>query len=340
MNLLRKILILALLSGSLATGQAQNPNIGASPLADLEAEKAVTVEGLKTDTEFLSGYLCKGRGASQTGATEAALWVQRQFNNLDLMQMGAGYAQTFTAGGHVCRNIIGMLPARYVSRFSHPRYIIITAHYDNLGVIGGKTYPGADSNASGVVAMTALARMFKNLSDMGGGLQQTIIFAALDGKQLSMAGAQDLWSRVALGRLIDPMTGSPVKASDISAMVNIDIIGGTSSPISSYRDDYLILLGGGKYNGLLQSINIHNNINLELGLDYYGSKGFTDMFLNRVSDQKVFREKGVYAVMFTSGITMDTNRDTDTADKLNYRIMEKRIRLIFHWVERLMYLKR
>ena len=127
---------------------------------------------------------------------------------------------------------------------------------------------------------------------------------------------------------------------DVLVGINLDILGGISSPLTKGRDDYLILLGGGKYNGLLQTTNNLKGIGLELGLDYYGSKGFTDLFLNRVSDQRPFREHGVYAVMFTSGITMDTNRESDTPDKIDYRVLKKRTELIFRWTEQMLYLKR
>ena len=38
--------------------------------------------------------------------------------------------------------------------------ILITAHYDHLGVRNGQVYPGANDNASGTVAVMELARLF------------------------------------------------------------------------------------------------------------------------------------------------------------------------------------
>ena len=309
-------------------------------MSDLAVEKFISEEALRTDIAFLSGEFCQGRGASQAGLAEAGMWAVRQFKTARLMPMDGTLCQTFIAGGHVCHNVVGMIPARIPSYLSNGSYVIIMAHYDNLGILDGKTYPGADSNASGVAVMNRLIRLMRYLSENGSGLPQNIIFAALDGKQLSLAGAQDLWSRIALGRLHDPVTGKAVRARDISTVVNLDILGGTSSPLTKGRDDYLILLGGGKHNGLLQTTNLTKGIGLELGLDYYGSKGFTDLFLNRVSDQRPFRENGVYAVLFTSGITMDTNRESDTPDKISFPVLRKRTELIFRWIEQMLYLKR
>lgn len=333
-----KLLILLLLAGLLPAFAASGQSMGFKSPADLAAERFITKEALRTDISFLSGPFCQGRGASQAGLGEAGMWAARQFAAQHLLPLDGTMCQTFVAGGHVCHNIVGMIPARTPSYMTSGRYIIITAHYDNLGVLEGKTYPGADSNASGVAVLNQLIKSLRYLSENSAGLPQNVIFAALDGKQLSLAGAQDLCSRIALGRLHDPVTGKAIRARDVSAVINLDILGGTSSPLTKGRDDYLILLGGGRFNTMLQSLNFSKGTNLQLGLDYYGSKGFTDLFLNRVSDQRPFRERGIYGVMFTSGITMDTNRETDTENKINYDILVRRARLIFYWTEQLIYL--
>lgn len=307
-------------------------------LPDMEAEKAVSREYLSRGIEFLCSDDCKGRGTGQEGMCSAAFWIGRQFRDSGLLPLGGSFYQTFFVRGNICRNIVGMIPAQGKSATAKNKYILITAHYDNLGILGERFYPGADSNASGVMAMLSLSRMFAFLRDSEAIIDQNIIFVALDAKQLSMAGAEDLWSRVTLGRLHNPTNGKAIGAKDISMMVNLDILGGTSAPLTEGRGDYLMLLGAERFGNVLKSVNIHNGINLEIGLDYYGSKNFTDMFLNRVSDQKVFRSHGVFGVMFTSGITMDTNRTSDTPEKIDTDVLQKRIKLIFHWVERMMFL--
>ena len=328
MKIRSKILLLVLLPALLwATGSGAQVRM----LPDMEAEKLISPESLRRDVEFLSDSLCQGRGAAQRGRTEAAFWVGRQFAATGLLPFGGSFCQPFTAEGHRCHNIAGMLPSGNGSG----RYIIVMAHYDNLGTLNGKLYPGADSNASGVVTLKDLARMLSFFRSNGGYLPQNVIFVALDGKQLSMAGSRELWSAISLGKLRDPLNGKAIRARDISMVVNLDILGGTASPLSRERVDYIIMLGGGRYNGVLQSANIHNSINLEIGLDYYGSPSFTDLFLRRVSDQKPFLDHGIYSVMFTSGISLDTNRDTDTPDKLDYLVFERRVKLIFHWIERM-----
>ena len=333
-----KLLLLLLLAGLLPSTGAAAQSQGFQSPADFAVQRYITKEALRTDISFLSGPLCQGRGASQAGLGEAGMWAVRQFAAQSLLPLDGTLCQTFVAGGHVCHNVVGMIPARIPSYMTSGRYVIITAHYDNLGVLEGKTYPGADSNASGVAVLNQLVKALRYLSDNGAGLPQNVIFAALDGKQLSLAGAQDLCSRIALGRLHDPVTGKAIRERDISAVINLDILGGTSSPLTKGRDDYLIMLGGGRHNTLLHSLNFSKGTDLQLGFDYYGSKGFTDLFLNRVSDQRPFRERGIYGVLFTSGITMDTNRETDTEDKIDYDILLRRAQLIFYWTEKIIHL--
>ncbi len=55
-----------------------------------------------------------------------------------------------------------------------------------------------------------------------------------------------------------------------------------------------------------------------------------------LSDQRVFIENGVPAVLFTSGITMNNNKTYDSADTLDYNVLRKRIILIFHWIEKML----
>ena len=82
----------------------------------------------------------------------------------------------------------------------------------------------------------------------------------------------------------------------------------------------------------LEACNMLHDINLDLCLSYYGSKTFTDVFYG-LSDQKVFVENRIPAVFFTSGITMNTNKTRDVVENLNIDVLQKRIRLIYFWIE-------
>ena len=74
---------------------------------------------------------------------------------------------------------------------------------------------------------------------------------------------------------------------------------------------------------------------MDISLDYYGSENFTKIFY-RLSDQKVFVDNNLPAVLFTSGITMNNNKTWDRTDNLDLEVYIKRIRLMYHWIEKML----
>lgn len=293
---------------------------------------------------FLSdGEICRGRGMGSAGSSEAAWWIARQMRRAGLVQFGDSWFQHFRAGrdkagtdktGH---NVIGMLSGS--SKYARDSYVVIAAHYDNVGESGGKVYPGADSNASGVAAMLNLADMFSTRKILGQTYASNIIFVAFDAKEMSLAGSKAFWGLLERKQLVDPVSGKAVTPDKIRFMVNIDQIGSSLSPLPSGRPDYLIMLGNDTLPAAQRdyagNINEVYGTRLELAFDYYGSQRFTELFYKRVSDQRVFLEHGRKAVMFTSGITMNTNKTTDTVGTLNIGVLRRRIIFIHHWLERM-----
>ena len=303
-----------------------------------ETEKAlskITQETLHRELSFLTDELCEGRAAGTRGGIEAAFWVQRKFEKAGLKCIGGSYGSHFTTPtGAVAHNVIGMIPGA----LSMPRdsYIIVGAHFDHLGELDGKLYPGADANASGTIALTSLADIFGAMKEMGKVYDCNILFVAFDAKEMDMAGSASLWKLIDYGMLKDPVSGESISKEKIRLMVNLDQIGSSLSPIRRNREDYLLMLGNDSLpkdkRMNLEVCNMMHDINLDLCFSYYGSKAFTDVFY-RLSDQRVFVDNGIPAVFFTSGITMNTNKTRDTAENLNFEVLHKRIRLIYHWLE-------
>ena len=151
-----------------------------------------------------------------------------------------------------------------------------------------------------------------------------------------MLGSTTFWKMIQNGELKDPQTGKTITKDKITLMVNIDQIGSILSPLKSGRKDYLIMLGTSSLEsskrGLLKKCNTQYATDLEIDLTYYGSANFTKTFY-KLSDQRIFIENGIPAVLFTSGITMNTYKTWDTAETLNMAILKKRIFLIYHWID-------
>lgn len=262
---------------------------------------------LSGEVSFLADSTCFGREYGKGGVTGAAFYIYRQLE-------AAGYSvdfQTFSSGGHLGRNVVARTPGYY------SRYVVIGAYFDGLGVIDGVRYPGADTNASGVAGMLALARHFAGGGFLDG--QTGLVFVAFDGHGADLAGSRHFASHF---------------AGKMEMMVNLDTIGSDAEPVDRQRRAYMMALGGAPYAEALEWAN--RTVGLHLSYDYYGNKGFTDLFYQRTGDQKWFLEKGIPCVMFTSGVTMNTNKPSDLPLTLDYVLMVKRLRVIAGWLQSLL----
>lgn len=302
------------------------------------AKMGVTETRLRQQLSFLCDSLCQGRAFTTSGGAEAGFWIHREFERIGLMKIGTSYGKHVNdRHGKTGRNIVGMLPGSLDSTCD--KYIIVGAHYDHLGQLYGRMYPGADANASGTVALINIAEMLKSLKEHGKAHSHNVIFIAFDGKEHDMAGSKAFWKMIEKGELKDPQSGKTITKGKISLMVNIDQIGSTLSPLKSGRKDYIIMLGnhsltGSRHNSL-KKCNSRFGIDMDIDYTYYGSQDFTRIFY-RLSDQRVFVDNHIPAVVFTSGITMNTNKTWDTPENMDMEVFKKRISLIYHWIDMMM----
>ena len=326
---------MALLSAVAAFGQVHTSNT---------YRYLLTREGTLKHLENLTSDDVAGRGAGTSQAMRTAEYIAeclesygvKPFRSVSFFQpfslpAGKGGSQSYTqtyrqiAGsssgvkiekkGH---NVVGYLPS---GRKNAP-YVIVGAHFDHIGIIDGKVYPGADDNASGVTALLELARMFGQRYREKGDLEANIVFVAFDGNNFSLQGSRYFVSKLGI---------SP---ANITCMVNIDQIGSTLSPVGD-NPEYLLVLGGNKIKGWqkeqLDFANEWFGLGIEIDHTYYGSQDFYDIFY-RLSDQQSFTAAGIPALLFTSGITRHTNKESDIVDNLNIDVLVKRIDLIYRFI--------
>jgi Zn-dependent M28 family amino/carboxypeptidase len=121
---------------------------GELPAADEPLKQLA--ESLRGDVAVLAEEIGERNASKQPEKLDqAAKWIQRQFSETGL----ALGKQTYNVGGHLCRNLDVEIPGT-----SKPaEIVVIGAHYDSA--IG---MPGANDNGTGVAAMLALLRRFKD----------------------------------------------------------------------------------------------------------------------------------------------------------------------------------
>jgi Zn-dependent M28 family amino/carboxypeptidase len=88
------------------------------------------------------------------------------------------------------------------------RYIVISAHYDHLGIRNGVVFNGADDNASGTAALFAIAAHFAAHPPTN-----SLLFAAFDAEELGLQGSQAF------------VKASPVDSRLLALDLNLDMIG-------------------------------------------------------------------------------------------------------------------
>ena len=79
-------------------------------------------------------------------------------------------------------NVVGLWPA--TDPMLREETILVTSHYDHLGVQNGKLYPGANDNASGVAAMLEVARLVVQRP-----LRRSVLFIAFGSEEQLMLGS-------------------------------------------------------------------------------------------------------------------------------------------------------
>ena len=167
-------------------------------------------------TETLSSDALEGRATGTKGAEAARGFIQKRFETLGVKPIGDSYQIPFTitppAKGRIIKqqepvsgiNVVGWIAGETPGQGP---VLVLTAHYDHLGVQDGQVYNGADDNASGVAALTAIAQHFQSTPP-----KHDIILAALDAEEKGLLGAHAF--------VQDP----PVPLTRIALNFNFDMI--------------------------------------------------------------------------------------------------------------------
>ena len=121
----------------------------------------VAIDGaqLLEDMKVLSTDEMQGRRAGTDGGARARAYVIARFKASNIEPFSASYTMEFPLGGRqdgTGANVVG----RIAGRRQPARHIVVSAHYDHVGVQGGRVFNGADDNASGTAALFALGKYF------------------------------------------------------------------------------------------------------------------------------------------------------------------------------------
>lgn len=145
---------------------------------DIDAKKVLK------DVETLSSDAYEGRKVGTKGSKLAADYIIGRFRQIGLAPYGADYKHAFSFKNRrneefTGTNLLAIIPGKTAGR------IVISAHYDHVGVVNGEIFNGADDNASGVGGLLAIAGYFRKNKP-----NNTIIIAAFDAEESGLQGAR------------------------------------------------------------------------------------------------------------------------------------------------------
>jgi hypothetical protein len=198
--------------------------------------------------------------------------------------------------------------------------VVISAHYDHLGKKDTVIYYGADDDGSGTVSVLELAQAFARAKAAGKGPRRSILFLANSGEEKGLWGSE----------YYSDHPSYPLEQTTVD--LNIDMIG-RIDPNRKYGDstNYVYVVGDDKLSSELKPISIAQNKKYtKLELDYKFNDPRDPERIYYRSDHYNFARKGVPIIFYFDGIHKDYHRPTDTPDKINYDILEKRAKLVFY----------
>jgi hypothetical protein len=211
-------------------------------------------------------------------------------------------------------NVLGIVPGTDAN-LAH-EVVVLTAHYDHLGIENGVVFNGADDDGSGTVALLEIAESFSQALKDGNGPRRTILIMPVTAEEKGLLG-----SKFYVKNPVFPL-------KETIANLNIDMIGRTDN--FHTNPNYVYVIGSDRLSDDLHRMN--EEAAKEYGkveLDYkYNTKDDPNRFYYR-SDHYNFVVHGVPSIFYFSGIHEDYHQPTDTVDKIDFEKMENVARMIF-----------
>ncbi|HUF48366.1 MAG TPA: M28 family peptidase [Vicinamibacterales bacterium] len=266
-----------------------------APAATITA--AFERDQLLADVRVLSADDMEGRLVASPGGAKARAYILERFAAAGLEPIDGTFEFPFAidaaADGTLRRgvNVVGRIPGTRGAA----RAIVVTAHYDHIGVRNGEVYNGADDNASGTAALLAIAQHFRAHQPA-----HTFVLAALDAEEGGLRGARAF------------VASPPVPREAIVLNINLDMIG--RDP-----DDILYAAGPSHYPFLvpyIERVAADAPIKLVMGHDAPGRAGMDDWTSS--SDHFPFHEAGIPFIYFGVEDFPHHHKPTDDYETLTH----------------------
>lgn len=270
----------------------------------IEATSSGDYAQLMDDLRILSADDMQGRDTGSEGGAKARDYIVGRLEALGVQPSPMGRLQPWEMLGRTREgtktyngtNIIGVIPGTRVA----DKYIVVTTHYDHVGVNDGHIFNGADDNASGVATMLELARRLKVDPP-----EHSVLIVALDGEERGLLGAKHF------------VEAPPVPLHAIAMNLNFDMTARAESDgklwvTGTYQHPY--------FRAVLDQVQARPNVAFAFGKDTPEDKGADNWV--EASDHAAFHRAGLPFLYFGVNYHPDYHRPTDDFDKVNPAVFQ------------------
>ena len=279
-----------------------------------ESTRASFIPGFKPEdvrphVEYLASDDLRGRRGM--GGQAAARYIKNHFRKLELLPLFDGeYLQEIPGPPRedgrktiYGQNVGAWLPG------SDPElrdeFVIVSAHYDHLGMREGKIFHGADDNASGTSMVLEVAERFASLKTKPA---RSMVFLSFDLEEHMLWGSR--WF----------VSHAPWEMEQIKLFITADMIGRSLGNLPIATAFVMGSEHGSTLPGTLDKIGEPAGFNIaRMGIDLIGTR----------SDYGPFRDQKVPFLFFSTGEHPDYHKPTDTAEKINYEQVAAVSSLVF-----------
>lgn len=263
--------------------------------AQAPAKVHFTAQQLVDAVTALAAPAMEGRRVGTPGNAKARAWIVDQFRSAGLQSIGAAYQKPFTfeRNGEKVEgvNIVGLCRG---GGAKDNGAMVVTAHYDHLGVRDGATYHGADDNASGVAVLLALARQCRQAP-----WTHDALFVAFDAEEGGLRGAR---------AFVDAPT---VPKQRLAININMDMV--------ARGDKGELYIAGTHHRPALKPVLAPVAARAPIKLLFGHDSGGGQEDWTTQSDHAAFHAAGIPFIYFGVEDHPDYHQPTDTADKINPR---------------------
>lgn len=185
------------------------PAVSSAPVAARAAAgTSIAPDRLMPRLRALAHDSMEGRGAGTPGGARGRAFIERELRAMGVAPAGGTYQAPVRVRARPGADSLGAnVVARVPGRRSGGPVLVLSAHHDHLGLRGDSIYNGADDDASGSVALLALAERF-----VAEPLEHDVIFAWFEAEESGMLGSRAF------------VDAPPVPRERIALNVNLDMV--------------------------------------------------------------------------------------------------------------------